>query len=462
MPFKSFSQEFEQAYVPIGLDGITLILPIDVYPSKPVYFSVKNTSTHDFVAWSSESTADYYQVEAYINGEWRLVSNKVVGTSASFKVDSSREYRIRSCHKYGCSEWQLNNNKVSDELKINAFYTDKSTLKKGESTLLRWSVMGAATVEIRSSEGYTFSTLNPVSGRITIRPQRSSTFYITASGFSGEKKTLKVNVALEHGLIRHDGHKTAYTQPLYELPYDINHKTVLTDNEDIYFGTHDGKLLHYRYKKEAAGSEQWQLIWERTLNGIINNPPTLHNRELYYSVNIFGGRSQICSVKLQQLPTHNCTSIKYGEVYASPIVIDPDFLPQSNLSWLQKNGITPIDSQVMRGIYVFYRDGKIEVLSQLSKSTTSRQFTLPFHPANPILNTPQLLIGAPNTASEGKLQFTLIDGDRLVGLPVPVESQGNSIVERAQQMFRFSTQSVASESKAAQVQKLDEAWSADL
>ncbi|KZW98707.1 hypothetical protein JL49_21570 [Pseudoalteromonas luteoviolacea] len=451
---------FEQAFAPIRTGGAIVYVPIELSPNHPEYFSIKPQDDSHLLAWHFENDAHFYQIEALVNGQWQTLSLNV--TTAFYRVPLSTgaaSYRIRGCHNYGCSDWKGSNRAVTEETDINAFYANNIAVAKFQSVTLNWVVQGASAVSITSNHGANYSNLNPNHGSLSIDVYKETTFTLSIADFNGQKKYTEITVGVIPERVVNKSTKTEHIQPLYDINQDIIHKTLVAFDDAIYFATHDKKLVHYRYEPDAQTESKWQLIWEKPLSGEISNPPTLYNNKLFYSVSIFGGKSQVCSVSLVLFSQHTCTQVKQAQLYASPVVVDTTSLPQSHLSWLQKNGITPIESQAVNGIYVFYANGDIALHSLNDLSAQPRSFAFPQSIQNEIIDTPELFIGAPNTTSAGWLQFAVRDGNRLRGLQVPIAQSGNSLLERAMSLFSFDD---AETSQPQNTQTLNQAWSAEL
>ncbi|OCQ18237.1 hypothetical protein A7985_24280 [Pseudoalteromonas luteoviolacea] len=451
---------FEQAFVPIYAGGSFVYTPMELLPNHPDYFSIKSQGDNHLLAWYFETDVQYYQIEALVNGQWQTLSQDV--TSSFYHVPLSTgatSYRIRGCHNHGCSEWKESNRTVSKETDINAFYADNIVIDKFHSVTLNWVVQGASAVMITSNLGGEYRNLNPESGSLRVEIYKETTFTLSIADFKGQNQYTEVTVGIPPDSVVSKGVKTEYIQPLYDINQDINHKTILAFDDAIYFATHDRKLVHYRYEPNAQTESKWQLIWEKSLPGVINNPPARYINQLFYSVSMFGGKSQVCSVSLAGSSQHTCTQVKPAQLYASPIVVDTTSLPQSHLSWLQKLGITPIESQAINGIYVFYANGEIALHSLDDLSAQPRRFAFPQSLQNEIIDTPKLFIGAPNTNSAGWLQFAVRDGNRLRGLQLPIAQSSNSLLERAMSLFSFGD---AETSQSQNTQILNQAWSAEL
>ncbi|MFP3398456.1 hypothetical protein SB749_19225, partial [Brevibacterium sp. SIMBA_078] len=92
--------EFKQAYAPVGISGITVFVPIDIYPESAPYLTIKETPSEYLLQWTKSSDSNYYILEQLINGKWQLISNNILTNEYRADKSGGAVFRVKGCHQY--------------------------------------------------------------------------------------------------------------------------------------------------------------------------------------------------------------------------------------------------------------------------------------------------------------------------------------------------------------------------
>lgn len=368
--------DFEQAYAPINVSGITIFVPIELYPDTTTYLTIKETPAEYWLQWTKNSDSNYYILEHYINGSWQLVASNIA--SNEYRADKSlgNKFRVKGCHQYGCAGWTSINNVNTSPLHITSFSTNKSKVAQGERVVVSWNVEGASEVNLKVN-GTNYQAL-PFTGSKAITAYDYSSFELSAVGFGSTKKQ-KTAVVVNKPQVIKEVELSGYLQPLMNLGLDIVERAIVTNGSFTYVPTQDG-FLH-------KVNNQSQIIWSKSLNGVMANKPIIDNGYLYYSVSLMSGGGEICKTYMHSADTQ-CKSTG-SEVIASP-VIKPG-----------KNSTSPPDDQAFSISNYFSGSLNNSLLSvsttglvneySLETLTVKNQFILPGdYRNNPILSDAKL------------------------------------------------------------------------
>lgn len=315
-------EEFKQAYAPVGISGITVFVPIDIYPESAPYLTIKETPSEYLLQWTKSSDSNYYILEQLINGKWQLVSNNILTNEYRADKSGGAVFRVKGCHQYGCAHWTNVNNIISLPLQITSFSTDKIKVNQGEQVIVNWDVTGASSVNLNVN-GTDYKSLSS-SGSKSITLNDYSVFEISASGF-GFSQTQHLAVVVNKPKVIEPVELSGNLQPLMNLGLDIIERAILSESDFTYVATQDG-FLH-------KINNQSQIIWSKGLNGVLANKPISSNGYLYYSVSLINGAGKICKTSMHSADTicENTSST----VIASPII---NQIPSSIIA--SKNQVT--------------------------------------------------------------------------------------------------------------------------
>jgi hypothetical protein len=261
------TETFEQAYAPIDVSGITIFIPIDLIPESPHLLTVKTTDDKYLVEWSAISGATRYIIEHKVNEKWVTLNSNVATNSYAVALSYSPEFRVTSCHQFGCSTAQSVNNLADIPLQINSFLPDNYNTEQGESVTLSWRVVGASRVKLTSNKGHNYDNL-PFISTMAASTNDMTTFTLTATGFGKQtSQTLTLVKPTRPPSIKASSSDN-YLQLFYTLGLEpiersllVGHKKhnyVATLNEFLYSVTDENKIA-----------------WKIALPGLMANKPIL-------------------------------------------------------------------------------------------------------------------------------------------------------------------------------------------
>ncbi|KZN33634.1 hypothetical protein N474_19335 [Pseudoalteromonas luteoviolacea CPMOR-2] len=441
---------FEQAYAPINVGSITIFIPIELLPEKASYLSLNTDSGQTRLAWSPVSDADYYQIQHFENGQWVSISDQYTSTHYSTQSITG-PFRVRACHRYGCADWQSNIRNVQDPLNIQAFYSDSARSDDAGRINIGWSVLGASSVTLTQKvAGSVVSVkqgLNPTQGVTTPYISGLTEFTLSAHGFGGQVIHKNLSVTSKPKFpIQLQGQKGGFKQPLYESSLDIVEKSIVEYDDNLFFATHDGLLMFYQGVRRSDGEVTWRHGWNMQLEGIINNAPVVDGDFLYFTESYFDNTGQACRVRWLDASAKVCSDKTNNNLLASPVMVKP--APEVNLGFVAsvqrfaKSFTSSAQQQddVQTGLYVFHRDGTIDVLDPHNNLKLKRQFSLKnsINQTQGIVTTPSLIMN--QDIALYKPQFVIQQADELMGVDVPavVKEPELSTMETISQWFRMS------------------------
>ncbi|NMM39915.1 hypothetical protein [Pseudoalteromonas arctica] len=431
-------QDFQQAYAPINVSGITIFVPIELYPDTTTYLTIKETPTEYWLQWTKNSDSKYYIIEHYINGSWQLVASNITGNEYRADKSLGNKFRVKGCHQYGCAGWTSINNVNTSPLHITSFSTNKSKVAQGERVVVSWNVEGASEVNLKVN-GTHYKAL-PFTGNKAITAYDYSSFELSAVGFGSTKKQ-KMAVVVDKPQVIKEVELSGYLQPLMNLGLDIVERAIVTSGNFTYVPTQDG-FLH-------KVNNQSQIIWSKSLNGVMANKPIIDNGYLYYSVSLISGEGEICKTYMHSADTQ-CKSTG-SEVIASP-VIKPN-----------KNSTSPPDEQAFSISNYFSGSLNSSLLSvsttglvneySLETLTVKNQFILPGdYRNNPILSDAKL------SKQNELLLRTAPNQVTAFLIPSSGSGRGSEIFSSVQRFFTTSSD----DTQNTEPQVLDIAWQKEL
>ncbi|MDK1312511.1 hypothetical protein [Pseudoalteromonas ardens] len=478
--FSPLLNAFEQAYAPIRAGKATIFLPFELIPEKIVRLSTKRTGDVSQLAWTPVWEADYYVVEHYQGGQWKTVNDKVLTSFTS--TAQTGPFRIKSCHRYGCSSWQQNAVTVDADLEVQAFYATSSQVEPGEVFQLHWSQSGATAISVtKSVNQYTTPALTMKSPSLRSLSQSINyvtKYTLTAYGFGGQKLQREVVVSpLAEVRTIEQALPSNYPQPLRELGLDVIERTIVEHNGSLYFATHDDKLFRYKSQviQSARGEKDitWQKEWVLNTAGVVANAPVFNDGFAYFTVSMMGEKGKACKVDINQPGTPDCSKQFDSNVIAAPMLIDKAQLNATASSLSQSSffsSVSDANEILMNGLYVFQRNGTIKVLDTDDLSTELKTYIMPPQAKN-VLTKP-LLIGsvelvraaeqstqfakhvteAVNTVGSGP-QLIYREGNKLLGIAFPKSTpQSESVTQQMSRMLGLeAVQSTSQGSQTMQV-----------
>ncbi|MFP3349940.1 hypothetical protein R0K04_00835 [Pseudoalteromonas sp. SIMBA_153] len=433
-------EEFKQAYAPVGISGITVFVPIDIYPESAPYLTIKETPSEYLLQWTKSSDSNYYILEQLINGKWQLISNNILTNEYRADKSGGAVFRVKGCHQYGCAHWTNVNNIISLPLQITSFSTDKIKVNQGEQVIVNWDVTGASSVNLNVN-GTDYKSLSS-SGSKSITLNDYSVFEISASGF-GFSQTQHLAVVVNKPKVIEPVELSGNLQPLMNLGLDIIERAILSESDFTYVATQDG-FLH-------KINNQSQIIWSKGLNGVLANKPISSNGYLYYSVSLINGAGKICKTSMHSADTM-CENTS-STVIASPIInqIPSSIIASKNQVTTQSNYFSS-DANNSNSLLSVTTTGLVTEYN-LETLTITNQFILPDdYRNNPILSDAKfskqnelLLRTAPNQVTA----FFIPSSD---------SGRGDGIFSSVQRFFSTSSD----DNQSTQPQVLDIAWQKEL
>ncbi|KZN46674.1 hypothetical protein [Pseudoalteromonas luteoviolacea] len=453
------ASEFQQAYAPIVVGGITIFIPIEVKPNNVAYLSIKPDSAGTKLAWTPSDTASYYKVQYLKDGNWVSLSERHGATHFQVPANIAGPYRVLACHQYGCSAGTPTNRTLTQDLVIKALYSDNPQTDDRKRVVVGWQVDGASSVTLSRFENgvhrYSQTGLNPSQGSIASIIGGLAQFRLTAYGFDGTSvsRTLQVATKPVNPTLKL-GNKGQYAQPFYHSELDIIEKTILEHNDSIYFATHDGQILRYAPKVGSAQPE-WQQSWSIKLRGVVNNAPVVDGEYLLYSISMRDNTGMACKTRLIDGAQHSCTSEKNSNLIASPVVVKET--PKSAGVFSAFSSFTSSQADVQAGVYVFHRNGTVEVLDPNNLKNVLRTFTLKGVINESVLTTPAVIVDQGNNNQQ---QFVIQDGKDVIGVNVPSSNTPARSSSMVQAVGRWFSDEPSTDVQKAQsnIQVLEVVW----
>lgn len=451
----SMASEFKQAYAPIKIGPRVIMIPIERTPDAPSYVSVKPDSAGDKLVWTAARLAKYYRIEQYVDGQWVMVNANVSGTQYTLPVTASGIYRVTACDEYGCAVAKQQNRVVSESLSVKAFYSNRSQVDDYGWVEVNWQVSGAATVSItQTTQGRTagsWNAANPTQGTIKSHLDSMSSFTLTAHDFDGKTTSRVLSIAtLPENPVQLNGVKGNFLQPLFLSGLDVVERSVLEHEDNLYFATHGGRLHRYSVTKEAGKIIDWHGDWDIPLVGVVNSAPIIEGDKLIFTISMRNGKGKVCSAFLVDGRMHSCSEEKSSNVLASPVIINQ--APSSNLSALST--FFAESQAVQSGIYIFQRDGLIQVLDPSDMSIVLNEYRIGGVTAE-FINTPSLIVDD----SGERQQFIMQNSENeIFGVDVPTRTVPSTISNSMNQWFGSEPPQTQTPSTNNQIQILPVVW----
>ncbi|TMP38609.1 hypothetical protein CWB98_05445 [Pseudoalteromonas rubra] len=412
----SSQTEFEQAYAPILVGGITTFIPIELTPDVVVKLSTKEAGGYTDLAWTPSPQADYYQILKFDGQTWQLVASNVVSTH--YRYQGGGSFRVVACHRYGCSIRNKANVNVSDALAINAFYIQgNAAVEVGSVVKLGWQLSGATSAAITHTQNGVINshqvTLLDTSSH-TFSVYADSRFTLTVKGFNGEHISTVLDVAtLRANPFLQKGKQSEYKQPLFGLDLDIIERTILQNEHHLVFSTHDGALYFFRAHKESEKPITWHQEWSINLEGVINSVPSITEGYVFYSETNEKNMGRVCKVRLKDKQSQTCSPYYEGSLLASPIVVNND--GDYSVKFLESFAGS---EKKASGIYAFYYDGSVRIFDQQSLTPKPQSFTLAEQLSLPLINTPTLFLNRKRIEGLDE-QILIKEQNHVLGVAIP-------------------------------------------
>ncbi len=377
------TQTFEQAYAPIDVSGITIFIPIELIPDSAKYLTIKNTNNQSLLEWNALQGATNYILEHKVNGNWVILNDNVQGNSYTASIYDGPEFRVSSCHQYGCSSSQSINNWADVAMQIRSFQATDYQVSDSDTIDISWDIIGASKVKLQSNKGHNYDNLSPRSS-MRVSTNDLTTFTLTASGF-GSQISQKLSIIKPVPKPEVIAPKSSiYLQPLYDLGLEPIERSLL-------IGKNNNNYVADLQKKLHRVSDTGQIIWTRDLHGLIANQPaylTDANGEAYLffslsksnliDTNITG---QFCRLKVdnQDISCFNLTNnaiagpafyIEHGVITSTPrlFLIDAKGLLHEFLPF-EKESLQLIGSQQL-----LHNKTAIRVLTTPQINPLTKQF----------------------------------------------------------------------------------------
>ncbi|TMP26414.1 hypothetical protein CWB99_19110 [Pseudoalteromonas rubra] len=444
--------EFKQAYAPIIVGKITTFIPIERAPDAPIYVSVQPSDSGDKLVWSAVDSAKFYFIEQYINGKWEMVNANYQGTQYTLPKSASGVYRVTACDEYGCAAAKQQNRVVSEPFAVKAFYSDRSQVDMFGQAKVSWQISGAATVSVsRVENGRTVQTwpvVNPNQGALVSRVDGLAHFTLTAHGFDGRKVVRKLSIAtLPDNPIQLNGVKGEYHQPLFLSGLDVVERSIVEHGDNIYFSTHDGVLRRFSVKKQNGKIIDWKPEWAHsTLGGVVNSAPVIDGGTLLYTISRRNNTGLMCRSRLSDGRILMCSGVKNSSLIASPVIVNS----QQSIGLRAVSDFFTSSTQVQGGIYIFHRDGLIQVLDPIDLTTVLREYRIGGVETG-FVSTPSLVTGDQH-------QFIMQSQNEVFGVDVPTQIVPSTISNTVDQVFGSKPSQTQTGETNAQTQTLPVVW----
>jgi hypothetical protein len=318
---------FEQAYAPIMVGDITIFIPIELTPEPAKYLTLKNTDNQSLLEWSPLIGVTHYMLEHKVNGIWKTLNDNVLTNSYSTSIYDGPEFRVSSCHKYGCSVSQSINNRINVSTQIRGFQATSYQVKNSDTVNVVWDVVGASIIKLQSSKGVTYENLPPRSS-LRVSTNDLTTFTLTASGFGSiatqqlsiVKPVPTPNVKVPMSSV--------YLQPLYDLGLQPIERSLLLGKNNNNYVADMQKQLH-------RVTDSGQIIWTQSLPGLIANKPiylfdnnndaflffTLSKSSLIHTQSA----GQFCRLNVNVKALH-CFNLEHNAIASPAVYMEPGII----------------------------------------------------------------------------------------------------------------------------------------
>ena len=436
-PAWAVEDNFEQAYAPINVAGITIFVPIDLQPEKIAYLSVKETSSQFLIEWSPNPESNYFVLEQFINDKWQVVSNRITTNKYSINKINGSTFRVKGCHRYGCADWGEVNNVVRLPLQIASFSTNHINVDKGNTVVVSWKVNGASIVNLKVKNTY-YKALPP-SGSKRIPIHDFTIVELNTSGF-GSTQNQQLAIAVNSTSTTKAVQLSGYLQPLVNLGLDIIERAILSDDNFTYVFTQDAYL--HKVNNES------EIVWSKKLSGVVANKPIMSNGYLYYSVSLINGAGELCKTAIMSAQTV-CIETK-GMVIASPVIMQtPSHALMAKDSQTQKSSyFTNNESNRLLSITT----SGLVVEYDLETLTVTNEFAIPTaYQRSSILTNAKI--------SENNELILRTDEDQLVAFVIPPT---NSSVDKFLNTMKSVLRVDHNVTQKVQPKQLDIAWQKEL
>ncbi|MCG7537566.1 hypothetical protein [Pseudoalteromonas sp. OOF1S-7] len=451
----TIAMEFKQAYAPIRAGIFTVLIPVERAPDAPIYFSVKPDNTGDKLVWTAVSDAKYYRIEQYTNGRWEMVNANVSGTHYTMPAAASGIYRVTACDDFGCAAAKQQNRVVTEPFSVKALYSNRSQVDDYGRVEVSWQITGAAKVSITKTENgrtvQTWPALNPARGKMSSYVNSMARFNLTAYDFDGQAISRTLSIAtLPENPVRLNGVKGEFHQPLFLSGLDVIERSVLEHEDNLFFATHGGRLHRYSVKKKAGKITDWHAKWNIPLDGVMNSAPTIQGDELIFTVSMRNGNGKVCSVRASDGEGQSCSAQKSSNLIASPLIVNR--VQPSRLSAVSQ--FFTESTRAQEGIYVFQRDGLIQVLDPNDLNIVLSEYRVGGIQTE-FLNTPALI----TDGSGERQQFIMQNSENeIFGVDVPVQTVPSAISSTMNQWFSSEQSQTQTRRTINQVQTLPVVW----
>ncbi|MCL1126303.1 hypothetical protein [Shewanella surugensis] len=331
----AYAETFEKAYAPIGVGDITIFIPIDRQPPVPISFSMTQTESDYLLAWDP-SSANRFKLEQWIDGQWLLISDNILTNQYQTSLDNGPQFRVSACDQYGCSDWREVNNTVEGELMISRFSGSHHAVERGQQVSLSWEVSSAIELKITSNQGHRFTSYAEKDQQDFYVSQITE-FTLTATGFEHTyTQTLTVSPAAIVTDFQTQPQQDTYTQPLLALVLNQNETMLPIERALLSITLTNGdnlNIIPQQDNKLSRVSDNGELIWTQTLNGMVANQPILQldnasqSGQLYFGVSSLNGTGEICRIHidgsdLQCLVEQPNSQNSLASMIAGPVIVD--------------------------------------------------------------------------------------------------------------------------------------------
>lgn len=329
------AETFEQAYAPIAVGDITIMIPIDRQPAIPIALSMTQTESNYLLAWDP-SSGHRFKLEHWVDGEWVLLSDNISTHQYQTSLDNGPQFRVSACDQYGCSDWQTVNNTVDGDLMISGFSSSNHAVESGQRVSLSWNVSSAIELTITSNQGHRFKSY-AAKGQHNFYISQITEFTLTAIGFQHSyQQTLTVSPASLLPDFQTQPQQDTYIQPLLALVLNQNETMLPIERALLSLSLPSGdnvNIIPQHDNKLSRVSDSGELIWTQALNGMVANQPILQLTDtqqtghLYFGVASLDGRGEICRIHidgtdLQCLTTEPDSQNPLNSMVAGPVMVN--------------------------------------------------------------------------------------------------------------------------------------------
>jgi hypothetical protein len=208
-----------------------------------------------------------YILEHKVNGIWLPLNENISINSTSVPLEQGPDFRIITCHQYGCSSGQVENNSSDVPVQIRSFASSNYNNGNVSKVSLSWDIAGASRVQLTSSKGHNYDNLNLISS-LNVSTEDLTTFTLRATGF-GVSKTQTLSVIKPVTLPKtHIPQPSIYSQPLINLNLQPIERSIITGVDNV---SYVADLKNQIHKISDTG----KILWTRQLQGLMANKPVI-------------------------------------------------------------------------------------------------------------------------------------------------------------------------------------------